>query len=367
MKIVISDVHLLNPEVPSEHIIESIEEFITPDMWARATGLFFPGDLIDRLISAEAFIDKYDCVLDGFENLLRNSKRFNVPIRIVKGTPFHDWNLVKWLLKVNKLTGINADIRYFDDVHLEYDDVLKLWMAYIPDAIRSTPEQVYDELVEKMKTLGCSKIHYILAHGYFDFQNTHDSPAYDTAKFSDLVEYAIFCGHDHGNKSFMKVHVPGSFERLRYGEEHPKGGLISQVIGNTHRVIFKENKRAANIRTVDFTGMDDETLMTRVNEEISKQMQGTTSYLGKLRVLVNGNTLVRKALERLSRKTVFKLDFEFVKDESEKIEKRERNQKFTENLVPMTANSIEDLLLAGISCDETIAKRIIQKIQGAVK
>ncbi|MGL5648948.1 MAG: hypothetical protein ACRDDY_13955 [Clostridium sp.] len=363
----LSDVHLLNREVPSEHMVESLRSFIPPDMWQRLTAIFISGDLFDRLVSAQDLVEQYPEVVDWLKEFLSNSKRYKVPIRMVKGTPSHDWNLCKWVLKIDELANIKTDIRYYDDVHLEYDESLKLWIAYIPDAIRPDPMMVYNELVEKMKTLGCDKIDYIIAHGFFDFQNTHDSPAYDTALFSDLVRYAIFCGHDHGNKSYLKVYIPGSFERLRQNEEHPKGALISQVVGDTHRVFFRENKNAANIRTVDFTELDDDQLLTRVSAEITKQHLTDAVYLGKLRVLVSGKTHLRTALQRLTRKTAFKLDIDYINDDTEVIEKREQNKKFTENLVPLLPGNIKDLLLDAVSCDTDIATKVIDKIQGAVK
>lgn len=364
--LVLSDVHLAPRTIPNDHVIGSLRKMFTDDRMRRTDALFITGDLWDRAVGGTDLAAEKNESLDWVTELLRQSKRTNTPIRAVKGTPFHDWDQMQWLVKQNELSDIGADIRYFDDVHLEKDPTLGVWIGYIPDAIRDRPEQVYDELVEKMKTLGCDKIDYILAHGFFDFQNTYGSPAYDTAKFSEIVRYGIFCGHDHGNKTSLKVWVPGSFERLAHGEEYPKGILNSRVIKGVHHVTFIENENAAWLRTVRLNDVPDDMLTQRIEAEIEKHAPHREGYLGKLRLFINSKTELRPVLGKYSRTCPFKLEIEYEKDQEE-VELVAVNREFCENLVPLTKESIAQQLLVSEFMDAGIAEKIISRVMKEVK
>lgn len=361
-----SDIHMNPKTIPNSHVIESMRNMFNVDRLRRADALFLTGDLWDRALTGNELAAGKNESIDYITELLHLSKSTNTPIRCVKGTPWHDWDQSKWLIKLNRLSGANADVRYFDDVHLEKDPTLGVWIGYIPDAIRDTPDMVYDELVEKMKTLGCDKIDYVLAHGFFDFQNTYGAPAYDTVKFSDIVRYGIFCGHDHGNKQKHKVYVPGSLERLAYGEEYPKGILQSRVIKGVHHVTFIENENAAWLRTKDLTDVPDDLLAQRVDAEIAGHAPHREGYLGKLRLLINSKTEMRAALNKFVRSCNFKLDLEFVSEEIESVE-QVMQREFVENLVPLTKDNISEQLLTDKIQDHAIAERILQRVMREVK
>lgn len=365
--LIISDVHVLPKTIPNYHIVESIRQMLTLDRLMRVDALFITGDFWDRLINAVEMVSEYDEAIDVVVEILEVCKAAKTVLRVVKGTPFHDWDQSQWFVRMNKLADIGADVRYFDDVHLEKDPTLGVWIAYIPDAIRPDPKQVYDELVELMKTLGCDKIDYILAHGFFDFQNTYGAPAYDTVAFSEIVRYGIFCGHDHGFKQSLKVTVPGSFERLSHGDECPKGILESRVIHGVHHVTFIENKNAAWIFTKDLTAYHDDVLIQRVEEAIKNHCPEREGYLGKLRLQVQANTEHRPALARYEKKTPFKLEISYISDEVEDIEETEAQLAFMENLVPLTVANIGEQILDGLDVDLAIAERIISRVKREVK
>lgn len=364
--LVLSDVHLVPKSIPNHHVVDSLRLMFTPERMRRADALFITGDLWDRLVTSTDLAAEKNESIDWVVEILQLSKSTNTPIRAVKGTPSHDWDQMQWLIKQNELCGIGADIRYFDDVHLEKDPTFNKWIAYIPDAIRSTPIEVYNELVEKMKTLGCDKIDYILAHGFFDFQNTHGAPAYDTVAFSEIVRYGIFCGHDHGNKQHLKVYVPGSFERLAYGEEGPKGILNSRVIKGVHHVTFIENENAAWIRTADLTEVPDDLLVSRVEAEIANHAAHREGYLGKLRLRLDKATELRPVLNKYVRTCGFKLDLEYYAEQVDTVEQIV-SREFTENLVALTRESIAEQLLAIDGIDSSIAAKIIQRVMKEVK
>lgn len=365
--LVLSDVHVLPKTIPNYHIVESLRQMLSVDRLRRVDALFITGDFWDRLINAVEMVSEYDEAVDIVIEILENCKAANTVLRVVKGTPFHDWDQSKWFVRLNALAKIGADVRYYDDVYLEKDPTLDVWIGYIPDAIRPEPQQVYDELVEMMKTLGCDKIDYILAHGFFDFQNTYGAPAYDTVAFSEIVRYGIFCGHDHGFKQHLKVTVPGSFERLTHGDEGPKGMLESRVINGVHHVTFLENKNAAWIFTKDLTTYNDDALLQRVDEAIKGHCPEREGYLGKLRLFVKAETEHRPALGRYEKRLPFKLEISYVSDEEEKEELSEAQVAFTENLIPLTAANIGEQLLDGLDVDAVIAERILARVRREVK
>lgn len=365
--LVLSDVHVLPKTIPNYHIVESLRQMLTLDRLSRVDALFITGDFWDRLINSVEMLSEYEEAIDIVAEILETCKAAKTVLRVLKGTPYHDWDQSKVFVRLNEIAEIGADVRYFDDVHLEKDPTLGVWIAYIPDAIRPAPQQVYDELVEMMKTLGCEKIDYILAHGFFDFQNTYGAPAYDTVAFSEIVRYGIFCGHDHGFKQHLKVTVPGSFERLTHGDEGPKGILESRVIHGVHHVTFIENKNAAWLFTKDLSTVNDEVLLQRVEEAIKGHCPEREGYLGKLRLFIRSDTEHRPVLARYEKRVPFKLEISYVSEDEEQEELTEAQAAFTENPVPLTANNIDELLLEGLDVNTDIANRILSRVKREVK
>lgn len=365
--LILSDVHVLPRTIPNYHIVSSLRKMISVERLKRVDALMVAGDFWDRLINSVEMVSEFDEAIDMVVEILENCKEAKTALRVLKGTPSHDWDQSKWFIRYNELSGVGADVRYFDDVHLEKDPTLGVWIAYIPDAIRPDPQQVYDELVDLMKTLGCDKIDYILAHGFFDFQNTHGAPAYDTVAFSEIVRYGIFCGHDHGFKQCLKVTIPGSFERLTHGDEGPKGILESRVIHGVHHVTFIENKDAAWMFTKDLTTYGDDTLINRVEESIKGHCPEREGYLGKLRLFIRSDTEHRPALARFEKRCPFKLEISYVSEDEEKEELTEAQAAFTENLIPLTPANLGDQLLDGLDVDAIIAERILSRVKREVK
>lgn len=366
--LVISDLHLLVKAMPLSHMLTSLDRVLTRARLMTTDAIFIPGDTFDHLNTLLDVINATGDELDllcWLESFLRLAKETKTAVRILKGTPSHDWDQPAIFCKLNDLFKIGADVKYYDDIHVEYDTTLKLWIGYVPDAIRPTTEQVYTELVEKMTTLGCDKLHYILAHGFCDFQNTHGSPAYDTSKFSDLVEYAMFCGHDHTAKQSQKVWVPGSFERWVYNDETPKGGLCSRVVNGVHYVTVVENTNAAWVYTKDLTDVPDDLLTQRVEAEIDNHRPEREGYLGKLRLRVKHTTLLKPSLERIVKRCKFKLDIDYVND-SDYVE-LEHIELADEHLVALTKDSIKDQLLADLDVDLELANRLIDRVQKDIK
>ena len=369
MKILtISDLHLLVKALPLSHMLASLDRVLTRTRLSTLDAIFITGDVFDHLNTALDIINASGDELDlmcWIESFLKLAKETKTAIRIVKGTPLHDWDQSKLFVRINEIAKIGADLKYIDDVHVEYDTSLKLWIGYVPDAIRPTTEQVYTELVEKMATLGCAKLHYILAHGFCDFQNTHGAPAYDTSKFSDLVEYAMFCGHDHTAKQSQKVWVPGSFERWVYNDETPKGGLCSTVVNGVHYVTFVENTNAAWVYTKDLTDIPDDLLTERVEAEIVNHRPEREGYLGKLRLRVNHATLLKPSLERIAKRCKFKLDIEYINDTE--YTELVTATKFDDNVVPLTKENIRSQLLEDVDVDLEMANRLIDRVQKDIK
>lgn len=254
----ISDIHLAHPRTNTYHIIENLRKAFPDD---EATGkldvLFFAGDVFDRLMSLPQ--DEVDAIQEWIGDLLRICAKRNILVRVLEGTPSHDWRQSKQFVNVNNTLDNPANLKYVDVLSIEVlPELDNLSVLYVPDEWNADASVTWQQVGELMSIHGLDKVDVACMHGSFDYQlpiesaKNHNSEAY-----LGLVRHFIGIGHVHirtersmaGHSSVILAQ--GSFDRLSHGEEAAKGHYRACIspAGNYHW--FVENTGARLYKTLD--------------------------------------------------------------------------------------------------------------------
>lgn len=259
---VISDVHVGHRRTPTWFILENLNKYITNvKFMLEIDALFVTGDFFDRLLNLPT--DDVDDIKEWVINLLRLSKKCNTPIRVLEGTPSHDWKQSALIPKENERHGINADVMFVDTLDIIKDDALGITIGYVPDEIRENCEQTTVEFKEIMATKGYDQVDVILMHGMFEFQIPKAAAkvisAFKEDEWTSLARIGIFIGHDHRHKTKYNIVIPGSWDRLAHNEEDLKGGLLVDYrdgITEVYHLINRDAMRYITIRGLEMTDVE---------------------------------------------------------------------------------------------------------------
>lgn len=255
----VHDVHLYHSRNPTLDIGVNLINFIQdPTIMGDLDYLVFPGDFFDK--------GKYvadDEVKDGeiiIIAILNYCKLYDVKLRVLEGTPSHDFGQSRQFVDKNIALGIDADVVYVKKLDILVEADGSVW-GYVPDEWHHDPEVTYNQMLAKMAMMGNDKLDFAVMHGCFTYQlPAHlGIPCHNEAKWLKIVRFFIMIGHHHHESNFDRIHVAGSFERLCHGEEHRKGFLKFYVdfINGTYEKTFIENKKAMPFVTIDVTHIED--------------------------------------------------------------------------------------------------------------
>lgn len=255
-----SDVHTGHPNTPTDVILDNLRRELDTRLKERIPDfIFIPGDFFDRLLNVPNAAVMY---ISGFIfDFLRIVKKHNIRLRILEGTPSHDWKQNYLFEQINADSDIQADVRYVDNLFIGYEEDFDMRILYIPDEWHENPKDTEYEVLDLMQKLGIERVDLAIMHGMFEFQVPSvmlgKLPAHDQTVYETIVDQLIIIGHDHKHKRNGKVVVPGSFDRLAHGEEDPKGYISFELKPNGNKVTFYENKGAAIYQTIDLTNYTD--------------------------------------------------------------------------------------------------------------
>lgn len=353
----ISDLHLFHRKTPIEHILNTLDEHVfNAKRLAGVDAVFISGDLFDRWVK----LSMGDQLWVWIYTTLSLCKDMGVALRVLEGTPSHDWKQSKILVTINETTGINADLIYVDELTVMTDPTLGLTIGYIPDEIRPTCTQIMDDLETMMAVRGLDRLDIVIAHGFFEFQLPPGvTNALDTARLSALTNYVIYCGHDHRSKSKEKVIIPGSWDRCAQGEEGPKGGVITDIIDGAVTHTFLENPDAYPYITLDLSWCTDPEIIAKLEEQLDLQRKGY------LRLYVPKETDLRDHISGLIKAANIGIEVEYkgatVIDQA--------NEAFCLSGVTLhiTPENIAELILAEIPNPNEIVATMINDIKDMVK
>lgn len=362
----ISDVHLGHPNTTTEEIIANLRlAFPDNEETGKLDVIFLGGDLFDRALQLPD-PNVFRIKLWAY-SFLRMCKKRDIAVRVLEGTPSHDWRQNQLLVSVNELSEINADLKYIDTLQIEHIDKFGIDVLYIPDEWTPETDDTWLQTVQLLKTHGLEKVDYAIIHGSFTFQlPAHvKAPMHIPERYLSIVRKYIFVGHVHKHGQYERILANGSFDRLAHGEEEAKGHWRVTVGGvNGDELVFVENTTAKIYKTVDCTGLSVEDALRKL-EFIRNLPHG--SYV---RVMANKQDPIVNSLDTL-RKTYPFIHFNSKVTDAATVQTNLMvDLRATFQQINITPANITELLmgrLRNMTTDDRVLNRCAQLLSEIVK
>ncbi len=269
----ISDIHLNHPNTPTELIVRNLLLYAFPNQ--KSTHdldiIFIGGDVTHSLMdfaSENAILFR-----KWVAEFLWMCAKHDIMVRIIEGTPLHDWKQSRIFVEENENHSIGCDLKYFTDIHIEHIDRYDIDVLYIPDEIRPSTGATWDRVVELMSERNLDKVDFAIMHGAFAYQLPDVADVKDKVhnedKYLSIVRHYIFIGHVHTHKPKGKIIPNGSFDRLAHGEEEKKGH-VRLLKGN---IEFIENKGAMRYFQLNVSGMEVDQVIELVGDKLKQNRE----------------------------------------------------------------------------------------------
>lgn len=276
----LSDIHLGHPRNKTHDIIRALDLFF--DGYSSRTDLdiiFLAGDVFDRLLDF-SMIDIPEITF-WVNRLVDYCARNKIKLRVLEGTPSHDWGQSEIFNTMEKVLTNQVDMKYVKTLSIELIKDLGLSVLYVPDEWNASTDKTLEEVKALLNENHLPQVDIAVMHGNFAYQlpiQAVKAPRHNETEYLSLVKYFITIGHIHTHSVYERILAQGSFDRLAHGEEEPKGG-IECVIHPDGRgeFFFIENKEAKIFKTITLKSKDVDASI----EQIERQTRGlkTDSYV----------------------------------------------------------------------------------------
>lgn len=269
--LVLSDIHLFHKKNKTEEIIDNLnryfDHFSPKSRFAKLDLLFIAGDLFDTLV--EFSNRDVHAALFWLSRLIDFCGRQKIKLRILEGTPSHDHRQSKTAEILVSLMDTKVDFKYIDTLHIEHVKDLGLHILYMPDEITASAELTLQHVRQLLTENQLEQVDIGIFHGCFTYQmNGHvTNQCHDEAAYLSIVRYFINIGHFHTFSTYERIIAEGSFDRLKHGEEEPKGGVLCHLSKTgEYTYSFIENPFAKLFKTIDIRGQDLDKAFNRLDK-----------------------------------------------------------------------------------------------------
>lgn len=266
----VSDIHLGHRRTSTSYIVDNLySEINNNPVLNKINIIFIAGDIFDRLLTLPS--DDISPIMRWAHSLLRVCSEKNISLRILEGTPSHDWGQSE-LFNTLAANISNLDFKYINILCIDKIEKYDLDVLYIPDEWTSSTATTLKQVKTLMKSNGLDKVDLAIMHGMFDYQvpqNKNEDAKHISEEYLSMVRHYIFIGHVHKFSFFDRIIAQGSFDRLNQGEEEPKGFVIASIKGEVDSYQFIENKNAKIYKTIDIKTNSDKEI-SRVRKILDK-------------------------------------------------------------------------------------------------
>lgn len=342
--LVISDIHLGHPINKTPYIVNNLKQFFidyNKDLRYLNT-IFIAGDIFDRLLANPS--SDYLLATEWITELVLYCKNNKIKLRILEGTPSHDWKQAKLITSIINKLKIDVDYLYIDTLHIEYLKDENIYILYIPDEYNPKAIDTLQEVKVKLKELNIEQVDIAIMHGQFHYQLpmvTLES-SHTEEEYLNLVKHYISIGHIHIPSVYSRILAQGSFDRLQHNEEEPKGAMVISVYEDKEQDSYKflENKNAMIFKTIKF---DNEPLDVIINK--SKKILDKLPINSNVRLIANNEEYLSSAVKTLSKDySLIRIKAERTKKNTEAV-KLIKKEIISHSLV-ITKDNIESLIEA---------------------
>lgn len=308
--LVISDIHIGHRVNEADNIYNNFKDFmdihkpLLYDKDKNPTGIkaiFIAGDLFDRFLPSYSyeFAIGYRLLTD----LLDICKSRGIILRVLEGTPLHDWGQSRLFNDLIKELKVDIDFKYISKLEIEKIDSLNLTVLYVPDEVNHDASKTFKQVKKLLKDNNLDKVDIAIMHGAFTYQiPMFKSDAFHKEEdYESIVKYSIHPGHVHSYSSKGKIIAQGSFDRLSHNEEEDKGCVVNTIDFGSEECnpVFLKNKNAMIFKTIDLRRKDIKDVIKSLKIEFKGLKIGSA-----LRILTEDKDKIKSALEALDINTV---------------------------------------------------------------
>lgn len=272
--LVLSDIHFGNPNNPTPNIIKNLDNFFITYAKTISSSdfIFLAGDVFDRKLQASD--NNYTLAIKWLVWLATYCSKRKIKLRILEGTLSHDHHQCHILNYIFYQHHLDLDFRYIQDIQVEITP--KGSILYIPDNMAYYGEDVFDQAETAVFDTGLQQVDIGIFHGLFHYQLPHLNIdlMLSESKFQDLVKHYITIGHIHTFSTNGRIIAPGSFDRLTFGQEEPKGGIFIEYHPLLEdKFTFLENTNAMLFNTIEILENEDYDIFLSKLDKLIKQMK----------------------------------------------------------------------------------------------
>lgn len=255
--LVLSDVHLYHRRTKTEQILFELDEMLNANheqVGREIDLIFISGDFFDRMV--EMPTPDFFLIIRWVRKFVDYCRRHNIVLRVLEGTGSHDYGQSAIF---EELGASEIDVRYVSSVSVEYVERFGIHVLYVPDEVNADASLTYQEVRRVLGTAGVEKVDYAVMHGFFDFQipvGVDNTIAHRSDLYRELVSRYVFIGHHHTHQIRHNICVPGSFSRLKQGEEEDKGHITCAHGSQKSTVRHVVNYLAKTYETIDLSHLD---------------------------------------------------------------------------------------------------------------
>lgn len=268
------DWHIGHPSTRSEDIISALYRmFPDNEVTASLDLIIIEGDVYDHDLY---LYSKDEELFKEFRKyLLTLSVKYDIPVRVLEGTPDHDWHQSRSFIIDNALLELGADVRYVDTVEIEYLERYDMHILYVPDEFRPKTDDVWLAVEAALRRHNLTKVDICVMHGCFPHQLPKlegKIQMHDPKRYIGITNYYIVIGHIHMPSQYECILGPGSIERLIHGDEGDKGYIRVSIdlLNRNDKIEFIKNPSATPYVTLNMAGLDADDVMATVVANVEK-------------------------------------------------------------------------------------------------
>lgn len=335
--LVISDIHFGHNINKTCDIIQNLSNFFIKyrkDL-KDLDIIFLAGDVFDRLLSNNN--KDYLYAIKWLVDLLLYCEKEDIILRILEGTPSHDWKQMSILSTILDKLNLSINFKYIDTLCIETMHKHNLTVLYIPDEWKHNAADTWEDVKQCLLDNKLKQVDIAIMHGQFRYQlpilleSSHIEENY-----LSIVKYYINIGHIHTHSVKDRILAQGSFDRLTHGQEEDKGAVLV-TLDDQPSYKFLVNDQAMVFKTIE---IDKDKTLEDIDKELKKISKKHES--GNIRIILKDNPLV--GILEVIRKTYpqFRIKLERVNTNVEKYKLLQ--DQVIEQGFSITKENVKDLL-----------------------
>lgn len=312
----LSDVHLGHRRTDVEHIFANIRRLIPDNEYTASLDMIIiAGDLFDRDLTLH--FCEMPAIVSVCSYILHMCIKHDIVLRVLEGTPSHDWKQSKLLVSLNETLGNPCDLVYHEILAIEYISKFDMNVLYVPDEWRPTNLETQHEVEVLLSEHKLEQVDYSIMHGCFPHQlpsHLHDKlEMHDPEYYLSITKYYIFIGHIHQYSQYERILSAGSTDRLCHGEEEPKGCLrVDMSPSGNHSITFIENVHAKLYIDINCGEDSLEDSLEKIRTKVENLKEN--SYV---RIIANASNEILASEKTLKREyPEYHWTFKLIKEES---------------------------------------------------